>query len=72
MKPRDVTFDLKEIFGEAAKSTHNYQRRIRRYDNRGSSMNWNDDNEFATPIPQGKNYIQSQDPHNLISHFSPL
>lgn len=34
--------------------SNNPTRRMKKYDNRGSSVNWNDDSEFATPIPQGK------------------
>lgn len=72
MDPRKLGFNLREVFAEANQYNFNW-RKQRRYDNRGSSANWNDDHEFATPKHASKILDTSNIVHeNIVSKFSPF
>lgn len=50
MDPKKLGFNLREIFESAVLTqAKNPNRKFRQYEERGSSVNWND-SEFATPI----------------------
>ena len=73
MDPRNLGFNLKDVFGDAALKYRGYQQRMERYEQqRGSSVNWNDEKEWATPIPNSK-YCSNPNISNdmRISKFSP-
>lgn len=77
MDPRRLGFNLREVFAEANSYSFGWKKQ-KKYDYRGSSAIWNDDQEFATPKPLGKvhdtsNTMIGSNVENLaITKFSPF